>query len=197
MNRDQWARSILRNEWRKFRGAAPTDTMLQAVGAIARHETVYGHADKPPGWSDTHNWGAIQCAGTVAPCPEGCFEAKDTHADGTPYQGCYKVYPSDEAGAFDLIQTLLAKGLRDALASGNAVTLAAAMKKRGYFEDSIDHYSKDIANNAAAIARAMPEPLRVTLGGPSSSSSTTDWIVVAGVGWLAWREFGKGRRRRG
>jgi hypothetical protein len=189
VNRDQWARSILNTVWREF--GAPAPGVLQAVQAIARHESGPGYGD---GMGGANNWGSIHCT-SGPPCGEGCVEHQDTDATGQPYVTCFRRYATPEEGARDLIRELLRRGpVRQVLGSGNATAIASAMRATKYFEAPTDVYSHAIARNARAVASAVGEPLIVTLGGTADASFEL-FVFAAGVYALS-RYFGRRRRRR-
>ena len=143
------------------RGITPNLAATQAVQAIGRFEGAYGSAFG--GWK---NWGAVQCRASP-PCPPNCVELTDTHADGTPYRWCYRVYPSHVDGAADLIRELYRRdGVPQALAAGDADRIANRMRAAGYFEAPESRYAKAIENNARDIAASLGEPRLVRRGGP-------------------------------
>jgi hypothetical protein len=146
---------------------------IQTAQSIGLFEGNYGS------FLNANNWGNIQCRGT-APCPPDCAEARDTHADGSSYRACFRIYPSQEAGAAALVSQLgksITRGIEKAtgdlrtrigsadaagvLASGNADLVAESMRAGGYFEATASHYAKAIALNAAGIAQSLGEPLAV------------------------------------
>lgn len=149
MMSDSAAREILVSVWPD--GSA---TAIQAAQSISRFEGNYGAA-----WG-ANNWGAIQC-GSIAPCPPGCVEVTDSHANGEKYQGCFRIYDSPEQGALSFIKLLRKRATDDALNSGNADLIAATMRANGYFEAPVERYASAIASNAASIAHAMGETLLV------------------------------------
>ncbi len=190
MNRDQWARSILNTVWRDFGAPAPGE--LQAVQAIARHESGPGYGD---GMQNANNWGSIHCT-TGPPCGDACVEHTDTDASGTTYTTCFRKYATPEEGARDLLRELLRRSpVRQVLASGNATAIASAMRSTGYFEAPTEVYSAAIARNAKAIAASLGEPLIVSLAGPAEAGSEL-LLLAALVGWV-WHASRPRRRRKG
>lgn len=178
MNRDQWARSILLAAWRDF--GSPPPGALQAVQAIARHESNYG-----AGLDGASNWGSIHCT-AGPPCGDNCIEHADTDANGTPYATCFRKYESHEAGARDLIRELLRREpVRAVLSSGNASAIAHAMHATHYFEMPESLYAAAIARHAKAIAPAVGEPLIVTLSGPKDA--TGEFLLLLALGFGLWR----------
>src|SRR5690348_12980494 len=65
------ARRVLEQAWQRVMGRLPGTPEIQAVQAIALHETGYGQYGFFP---SSHNWGAVQCPGTwgATSCPTGC-----------------------------------------------------------------------------------------------------------------------------
>jgi hypothetical protein len=188
VNRDQWARSILNTVWREF--GAPSPGALQAVQAIARHESGPGYGD---GMDQANNWGSIHCT-SGPPCGDGCVEHTDTDASGAPYTTCFRRYDSPEAGARDLLRELLRRPpVRAVLSSGNAGAIAAAMRQTKYFEAPTDVYSAAIVRNARAIASSLGEPLIVTA---AASDASSELVVLAMLALGAWH-LSRQRRRKG
>lgn len=180
----------------------------QAVQAIARGEGHYGN-----GWRNaditidgvtyinrgerSNNWGAIQCGHATTPggdCGPGCFPNLDKHANGKPYQGCFKKYPTPEAGAADFVYVLtdngpernrasVAAALDDEDASGylDADAIAEAMHATGYMERAADAYAKNIAGNAVAIAQTLGEPQLVFRRDDLAPPSTSPSSILGGV----------------
>lgn len=160
---DTEARAILEEAFAS-RGQTPTLAELQAAQAVARFEGGYGG-----GWKDdgigSHNWGAIQC-GHTAPCEPGCFEYGDSHADGSGYRGCFRIYDSDVAGAAALLHELYRRAdVPEAMVAGDATRVAEAMRATGYFEAPASSYAAAVEAHAGAIAEALGEPHLVVRGG--------------------------------
>lgn len=99
-------RQALAAAWVRVTGREATLPELQIAGAQAHLESGYGRAtylNKLTGERRAlNNWGAVR-SGNV-PCGENGFEATDTHADGTEYQQCYRIYPTSEDGAMDFVK---------------------------------------------------------------------------------------------
>lgn len=192
---DLQARGVLLEAF-AARGIAPGLTEIQAVQAVARGESNYGAA------RGHNNWGSIQCK-HGPPCVEGeCFELTDHHGDGTPYQWCYRSWPTPLAGAAAFVANLYGrKDVPAALRSGSAAAVAGAMAASGYFELGVGQYATGIAFNAKAIAKALGEPLAVTIEGPApqpkplGGPTLAAWGAVAaiaiGLVWLAQRGIGE------
>lgn len=153
------ARSILLQVWKDTTGRTASLAELQIAQAIGRFEGRWGSSRAK------NNWGGVQCL-SRPPCPDGCIEYTDTHADGTKYQGCLKVYPTQEAGAADMVRLITIKrpGVWEAMRAGDAGQVASKMRKTGYFEAPASKYQQAIYSNAKQIAAELNEPLRVKKG---------------------------------
>ena len=198
------AKPIYVDAWRAEYGVDPTPTETHAVLAVARLESGYGE-----GWKGlmvgSHNQGAIQCLTRPdknqppeLACPPGCALNADSHASGEMYNACFKTYPSDFEGARDLIRRLNVSGIKEALATGDAVLIATRMRKSRYYEEKclptdpgglqcgdeprILRYAAKIARNAKELAAKLGEPVLVTMpaDGDDSSSSFAG-SVIGGV----------------
>lgn len=200
MMADAEAREVLRRAFALRGMESPTLAELQATQAIGRFEGNYGS-----GIAGAYgNWGAVQC-GTKAPCPPGCVEHVDHDAQGKAYRGCFRVYPSHEAGAADFLRELYRRaGVPDALKAGDATAIAEAMRATGYFEAKASTYALAIEKNAAHVAKALGEPLRVRRGGglvpvepPPGDDDGDDLDVALGLIGVALGVFGLARMRRG
>lgn len=179
--RDVWAREVLLRAWPKGLGT-PTRVELQAVQAVGRHEGFYGYAQRPLGWYGSNNWGAVHCS-NPPPCGDDCFEARDSHADGSVYVACFKAYATPEAGALDLITNLYRRpAVRAVIRSGDLLQLATAMRRTGYHETKPEVYGKALARNATALASSLGEPLAVRF-----TSSGGDALVLALLAWAIFR----------
>lgn len=190
---------------------------LQFVQAVARFESFYGKgwAKVQPFLADSHNWGAVQLPGsphaelgmTRAPtaaellatgiqCPPGSGLGFDSHADGSKYAVCFRVYPTDLPAAEDLLKTLL-RGKDDSgtrrvwalVAAGetDAFKLCEGMFFQHYFggfgkteQERIASYAKGVAKNACAIAKAMGEPHLIRMGGSALGGAMSKTTLVLG-----------------
>src|SRR6185369_2901078 len=85
---------------------------------------------------------------------------------GKPYKTCFRSYPSHQAGAADLIRTMVRGGVGRALRSGSAVKIADAMHANRYFERAPEAYAARIDARARAIAAEIGEPLFVQMRPP-------------------------------
>lgn len=190
MMSDRAARDVLLSIWHGVTKEDPALPELQIVQAIGRFEGGYGAPNSPPGWP-ANNWGAVQCR-HGPPCVEGeCSEIGDTHADGSSYRYCYRIYPTPEAGAAHLVRLLTVDRPNVLLEAkkGSAQGVAEAMRKTGYFEAPADKYAKAIYSNAKTIAANMGEQLMVSLG--TTARSPLLWIGVAAAAVLALRAWGR------
>ena len=178
--------SMIRTACVQFRGPDYcTDTVVQAIAAIARHETGFGEykpfarpaTSSEPAWA-SHNWGAMQC-GAVADkngrCPENCFPAKDSSPVTGQYLGCFQVHPDADTGARALVKlvTVSRPGIAAALPSGDAQKIATAMHEARYFEGfgatvevRIEGYAKALLRNAEINARQAGVPLLISIPPP-------------------------------
>jgi hypothetical protein len=170
------ARQVLNEAWIHVLGRSPSLPEVQAVQAIALHETGYGQLGFFPG---SHNWGAVQCPGTWGSneCPNNCFMGKDSIPPGEGQSQpvtksvCFRSYSDDVAGAVDLVRNLTTARPRTmkALATGDADQIAGAMFAERYYTGvskiavvNVATYATGIARRAAEIAKALHEQVRVT-----------------------------------
>lgn len=159
---------LIRDVFSELHGAEPPETTVQAIAALARHESGFGTykpfyraatADSPE--FEAHNYGAIQCskpADKNGQCGDGCFPAKDTSP--TPggqvaYVACFKVYPDDRAGCLDLVKlvTKARPGIAAQLPTGDVTKIAKAMYEAEYYEGFGPTPEARIAGYATALLR--------------------------------------------
>src|SRR5690242_16261140 len=169
------ARRVLYEAWQRVLHRPPTMPEIQAVQAIALHETGYGQLGFFP---SSHNWGAVQCPGTwgATSCPAGCVMGTDSLPPPSGQQTsvtkpvCFRSYPDDVGGAADLVRNLTTVRPRTmkALATGDADQIAAAMYAERYYTGiskvaaaNIATYANGIARRASQIAKALRENPRV------------------------------------
>jgi len=108
----------------------------------------------------TNNWGAAQCRATP-PCPSGCIEATDHHADGSAYQACFHSYATPEAGAAAYLRTLyknFGPGVLASAEAGDYMGAVEEMKSHGYFEAPLATYQAHVNHNVDVVANALGEP---------------------------------------
>ena len=185
-DRDVKARNVLLSVWEEVTNEKPSKKELQIVQAIARFEGAYGEGKAK------NNWGGVQCP-TRPPCPSGCLEYTDKHADGSEYQGCLKVYATPEDGAKHLIKLVTIKrpSVWGAMKRGDAGAVASAMRETSYHETAPSLYAKAIHSNAKTIAKKLEEPLTVSLGPTKAQEKLGNAMVplaIALAGLWAWRK---------
>jgi hypothetical protein len=142
-----------------------SDTVVQALGAIARHETGFSRykpffrpaKDDQPEWY-AWNFGAMQCGAKAdkdGKCPEGCFPARDSSPVTGAYLACFQVHPTEEAGvaAFVRLVAVSRPGIAAVLPSGNVRQIAEAMHQARYYEGHGATVEERIAGYASALLR--------------------------------------------
>jgi hypothetical protein len=169
------ARRVLYEAWQRVLHRPPSMPEMQAVQAIALHETGYGQFGFFP---RSHNWGAVQCPGTwgASTCPAGCIMGKDSTPPPGGQSGavtkavCFRSYADDVVGAVDLVRQLTTARPRTmkALATGDADQIAGAMYAERYYTGTskiaaanIASYAAGIARRASEVAKALHENVRV------------------------------------
>jgi len=177
------ARDILVQAWLATTGRNATLPELQIAQAIGRFEGRYG--------AKGNNWGGVQCK-NLPPCPAGCWEYTDSHADGKKYQGCLRIYPTPEAGASGMLGELLRRpAVAEAMKRGDSYATAKAMRESHYHETAIDKYASAIQSNAADIASKLGEPLAVKGSGGSGNGG----LIVGGLVLVGLALAGRRRKR--
>lgn len=172
----RFGREVLKSVWLSVTGEQPTLAALQIAGAQAHLESGYGRAsytNKLTGErASLNNWGAVQSG--KPPCGPDGFEATDTHADGSPYQWCYRRYATPEDGARHMLAHLTVKrpSSWEHMRRGDIDAWAAQMRQRDpitgtglYFEQSVEGRAKGIEMRVNAIAAAHGEPVAAKRGG--------------------------------
>jgi hypothetical protein len=158
--------ALIREACEQLRGPEYcTDTVVQGIAAIARHETGFGTyrpfarpaTSAEPAW-DSHNWGAMQCGAKAdkdGKCPEGCFPARDSSPVTGSYLGCFQVHPDADTGALAFVRlvTVSRPGIAAALPSGDARRIAEAMYEARYYEGHGATVEERIAGYASALLR--------------------------------------------
>lgn len=206
LNRDVWARGVLTRALAPL--GTPSPAALQAVQSIARLESGGGYGvsgTSDPAWQGSNNWGAVKCAGSPRPpCPEGCFEHPDTDANGQVGIYCFRTYGTPEEGAAAFAHELYRRPkVAQVIASGSAVAIANAMHFDGrsigqpapYMALPAPAYARLIADRAKVIAKALGEPLYVTLSSPSSSAGLGELAASVLFGLAIAQVFRRRRRR--
>lgn len=188
----KFGREVLLRAWPAVTGEQPNLSCLQIAGAMADLESGYGRAsytNKQTGEKAVlNNWGAVQ--GGKPPCGADGFEATDTHADGSPYQWCYKRYATPEDGAAHLIAHMTQK--RPAswalMKTGDIDAWAAQMRSKDpitgtglYFEQSVEGRAKGIWLRVQEIAQAMGEPIAAKRGGPVEGPAPSPFPLPTGI----------------
>lgn len=142
------AKSILEN-------VAPSLTLAErlVVQGISLHETSYGSGWKPGHGEGSHNWGAIM---TTSTNPADYFETQDSNPSG-PFTGHFKIYPSDEAGALDVVNVGLRSNVRAAAARGDIQQVAQAMYDNHYFTGTSTDPGTDVRRYRDALSNAISQ----------------------------------------
>lgn len=102
---------------------------------------------------DSHNWGSMHCHENP-PCPPGCFEATDVG------QSCFQRFDSVDGGVSAFIRTLYTRQrsvVLSAASSGDAMTVATAMKQTGYYTAPLEKYADSLDGCVRRIATALGE----------------------------------------
>jgi len=181
------ARAAIIEAYTKVFGEVPTLLEAQFAQAVGLGESRYGDSyyalrDTEPPYAiiakitGTNNWGAVQCT-HLPPCdPANCFEATDTHENGTYYRACFRKYPTPADGAEHMIRTLYIGGapgasndrrmMRDAANSGSIDIFAGALRSTGYFELKLSEYIEGMTRHMQALTNALGEPMPAVTSGP-------------------------------
>lgn len=196
----EFGRTVLVHVWREVTGQDPNVAELQIAGAQAHLESFYGlasYTNKQTGAKSgpINNWGAIQ--GGKPPCGEGGFEASDTRADGTPYNWCYKRYPTPEDGARDFVRqiTLRRPTAWNHMRRGDIDAYCDQLRhpKNGeplYFEAPAETYAAGLAQRVVNIAGTLGEPVAAKRGGPVDPQTALGVSPGGGDGLTARRAAG-------
>lgn len=189
------ARAVVAQAFRNVTGREASQTELQAIQAIAHMETGYGQFSP---FAGSHNWGAVQALGTYGKDPSemgpDVLPWHDTHPnpDGTSttYSVGFRKYPDDVAGASDTVRELTIRRPKtfQALGTGDADLIAAAMRLEKYYEgkgateaDRVANYAKAISSRAKQIAAGLGEPILLSRRGgtsPTERPSTQDAVPL-------------------
>lgn len=160
------ARDALEAAFQKIFSRAGTVPELQYAQAVSLGEGgTYGsgcYKNIPTGEQhcSTNNWGALQCR-QLPPCPAGCVEATDKHANGTPYQACFRTFAGPEAGAEAFLRRLYGGGSSGVLSlarQGRYEDAVHAQRATGYFELAADQYWEAVDKNVDRVAASLNEP---------------------------------------
>jgi hypothetical protein len=170
----EWARAIVNAAWRQVFGRDPSETEAQGVQAVASLETNYGRGQ------GRNNWGSVHASGG------DCTSGTDTDAGGKRYTTCFKNYASPQAGAVDLIRTMVKPNVAGPLRSGSASRVARAMHANRYFELDPSAYAERIEARAKIIAGALGEAW--TFRRTNAFLGLLALGAVAGGGFLWYRK---------
>jgi hypothetical protein len=149
-----------------FEKVAPDLTPAErlAAQAISLHESSYGAGWKEGHGAGSHNFGAImRPPGDNGPA----FQTKDSRPgkDGEQpieFQGSFKVYPDDEAGALDVVRVALRSNVREAANKGSLDGVAAGMFKNGYYTGTHQSPTINIGLYRDALERAVSKIIAET-----------------------------------
>lgn len=175
-------------------GRKPKLREAQFAQGIALCETGYGSS-----WGSvcggagvgSYNIGGIQAG--RPPCGENAFQCRDKHADGTPYDICFRSYPSPEAGFDGLIRILYKRklsqreGVLETAATGSIREFSTALRKSRYFELGLEAHIRELTSCLKSITKALDETMP-----PLRKSTLRHTALVVGVGVVAygvWRWF--------
>lgn len=126
-----------------------SEAELHYLLTVSRLESGHGDAWKEGRGKGSNNMGAIQVTPAMVAAGVPFFETRDTHEDGTPYVGRFRVYPSKQHGLLDLERVLLRPNVRAAIARGDGAAAVAAQRSNGYFEAPLARYQSAMADHYA------------------------------------------------
>ena len=126
-----------------------SEAELHYLLTVSRLESGHGGAWKEGKGKGSNNMGAIQVTPTMVAAGVPFFETVDTHEDGKPYVGRFRVYASPHAGFIDLARVLLRPNVRAAIAAGDGNAAVAAQRSNGYFEAPLARYQQAMADHYA------------------------------------------------
>ena len=164
---EHWARAMIIAAFEREFGRKPTRLEAQFAQAVSRGESNYGRApyvNRLTGEKHVNTWsmGGVQC-GSAPPCPPGCFEATDTHEDGTPYQWCFRRYETPVEGFEHFIKVLYVnrnrKTVLAAANTGDIREFSTALRASGYFELGLEKHIAAMTRNLQAITARLGEPM--------------------------------------
>jgi hypothetical protein len=149
----------------------PSIREAQIIQSIGEHESNWGRGWIGPGVG-SNNVGAIQA--TSAPS----FIQNDSHANGNVYSAQFRVYPTLEKGAEDLVRhlTIIRPTVWAKIKSGDYMGTVTAMHndKPIYYEAPIASYYQAVIDAARKIAPALHEVV-----------VTPRWYSVVALGIVA------------
>lgn len=155
--------------------AEPRAALHLAI-SIGRTETHYGDNWDAAG-QGSNNWGAVQ---EPNPEPGNSFPHLDHHADGTPYTGNFRVYPSADAGFKDMAFTVLKPNVVSAAESGNGFAAVQAMHANGYFELDPAKYAAATEKQYNGFLASTGEPRLLSFSAAPAPSAATDAPQASG-----------------
>jgi hypothetical protein len=160
----QEARAILDRAVQSVTGGSLPGLSMDLIQGVARFETGYGgkwDATGCPGADTSNNWGAVKNSGgrwatlAEAQCdPSKSFACQDRDSSGKTWWYCFRRYATPEDGAAHTVSVLWKNPyVRAYLLSGEGGVpeMAAAMKQGGYFEATVEAYTRGLAPNVSAI----------------------------------------------
>jgi len=181
----QAARGAIIVAFRDAFGRDPNRVEAQFAQAVALYESGYGsyrfHNHETGEYvSDTNNWGSVHCT-AEPPCPPDCFEATDTHADGTKYLACFKRYASPTDGAKFFIRTFYKNkpAILAAANSGSIQNVADAIHETGYSEASPQKLAGALVTSLSKITQSLGEPM------PKATGGGIRWRLILGISAVA------------
>lgn len=166
------ARGVVLRAFREVFGRPPNEGEAQAAQLVGWLESHYGRGWRSSGVG-SNNWGAIQggiASGSCSPntpppvCAPGAgFLHGDTQPqpDGSSkhYMCCYRVYPTEEAGAADLIRVMYGgkrERVRQAAARGDLEGVSREMYDTGYYQGFGATREQRIAGHHKRMKRDLP-----------------------------------------
>lgn len=176
--------------------AEPRGALHMAL-IVGRTETHYGDNWDAAG-AGSNNWGAVQARGG-----QPSFDHLDHHADGSPYTGKFRTYPTPDAGFKDLAFEVLKPNVLQAAQAGNGTAAVLAMHDNGYFElDPAKYvaavekqYNGFLASSGEPRLLSFPDVGNVREGavppgtppaGSGGGSLIETGVVIAAALGLAW-----------
>jgi hypothetical protein len=176
----QSARAVLIVAFRELFGRDPKRIEMQFAQAVALYESGYGsyrfynHINDEY-ITETNNWGSVHCK-DMPPCPPDCFEATDTHADGTKYLACFKRFNTPAQGATYFVREFYKRRptVLAAANSGSIQNVADAINATDYSVSSPAKIANALTIRLSEISKALGEPM------PKSGGSTP-WRLILGI----------------
>ena len=145
----------------------------QALGESMFGADIAGYKKTMAG---TNNWGSVQStkgweSENQSRPGFGKFAHRDSHADGSPYVGWYRLYPNQLEGANGFVATVLYdRGDFQTAVEGGADAYATYLKAHGYYEAPEDQYAKLISGTQAQINSSLAQTSGLTAADPTATS---------------------------